>query len=201
MSAAAASSPAPKAGSFASLLATFSAPLKSPDNTWNLDGLEEDVATITYEQALKAHSRTRIPPSTAQTDTERPLPPGSVRITEWSAEPQSFEANAPRNDQARGAVPRERRKSASVTIRLTHAESTQLHQRATEAGLTISAYLRSCVLEAETLRAQVKEALAQLRQDPAAGDKKPVQSDPTAVAVPRSRFLPNWHWIKRPPAA
>lgn len=55
------------------------------------------------------------------------------------------------------------RKSSSIHIRLSAPESAQLKQRAAEAGLTVSAYLRSCVLEAETLRAQVKQALAQLR--------------------------------------
>ncbi len=54
-------------------------------------------------------------------------------------------------------------KSASITIRLSKAECAQLRKRAAEAGLTVSAYLRSCTFEAETLRAQVKEALAQLR--------------------------------------
>jgi predicted DNA binding CopG/RHH family protein len=59
------------------------------------------------------------------------------------------------------------RKSASIHIRLSAAENAQLRQRAAEAGLTVSAYLRSCVLEAEMLRAQVKQALAQLRAAPA----------------------------------
>jgi predicted DNA binding CopG/RHH family protein len=60
------------------------------------------------------------------------------------------------------------RKSSSIHIRLSAAESAQLKQRAAEAGLTVSAYLRSCVLEAESLRAQVKQALAQLRATPIA---------------------------------
>ena len=55
------------------------------------------------------------------------------------------------------------KKSASITIRLSHAECAQLRKRATAADLTVSAYMRSCILEAETLRAQVKEALAELR--------------------------------------
>ena len=46
---------------------------------------------------------------------------------------------------------------------MSEVESAQLRQRAAEAGLTISAYLRSCTFEAESLRAQVKETLAQLR--------------------------------------
>ena len=40
-------------------------------------------------------------------------------------------------------------RTASVTIRLSTAECARLHQRAAEAGLTVSAYLRSCMLEAE----------------------------------------------------
>src|ERR1019366_1489570 len=52
---------------------------------------------------------------------------------------------------------------ASITIRLSRAECDQLHLRAAEAGMTISAYLRSCTLEAETLRTLVKETLGNLR--------------------------------------
>ena len=54
-------------------------------------------------------------------------------------------------------------KSASITIRMSNAECAQLRKRAAEAGLTVSAYLRSCTFEAESLRALVKDTLAQLR--------------------------------------
>jgi hypothetical protein len=50
-----------------------------------------------------------------------------------------------------------------VSIRLNAVESQQLRQRAAESGISVSAYMRSCVLEAEHLRAQVKQALAELR--------------------------------------
>jgi hypothetical protein len=56
-------------------------------------------------------------------------------------------------------------KCASITIRVSKAECAQLRARAAEAGLTISAYLRYCTLEAESLRAQVKDTLAQLRSE------------------------------------
>jgi hypothetical protein len=55
------------------------------------------------------------------------------------------------------------KRSASVTLRLSAAECAQLKQRAAEAGLTLSAYVRSCTFEAEALRAQVKQALKELR--------------------------------------
>ena len=54
-------------------------------------------------------------------------------------------------------------KSASITIRLSKEEAEQLHMRAAEAGLTVSAYLRSCTFEAESLRAMVKDTMAQLK--------------------------------------
>jgi predicted DNA binding CopG/RHH family protein len=56
-------------------------------------------------------------------------------------------------------------KCASITVRLSKEECAQLRRRAAEAGLTISAYLRSCSVEAESLRAQVKDTLAQMRAE------------------------------------
>jgi citrate lyase subunit beta/citryl-CoA lyase len=54
------------------------------------------------------------------------------------------------------------KKCASITIRLSKTECDQLRKRAAQAGLTVSAYLRSCTFEAEALRAQVKDVLAAL---------------------------------------
>jgi len=52
---------------------------------------------------------------------------------------------------------------AVVSIRLNDSEIERLRQRAAESGISVSAYMRSCVLEAEHLRAQVKQALAEMR--------------------------------------
>jgi hypothetical protein len=60
-----------------------------------------------------------------------------------------------------------KRKRASVTVRMSREEFIQLRARSVEANLTMSAYLRSCTFEAESLRAQVKQALAELRNLPA----------------------------------
>jgi hypothetical protein len=54
---------------------------------------------------------------------------------------------------------------------MSKAECAQLHRRAAEAGLTVSAYLRSCTFEAESLRAMVRDTLAQMRS--AAAPVKP----------------------------
>jgi predicted DNA binding CopG/RHH family protein len=52
---------------------------------------------------------------------------------------------------------------AVVSIRLNDAEIERLRQRAAESGISVSAYMRSCVLDAEQLRTQVKQALAEMR--------------------------------------
>ncbi len=54
-------------------------------------------------------------------------------------------------------------KRSTISIRLSEQEAAVLRQRADESCLSVSAYMRSCVMEAEVLRAQVKQALAELR--------------------------------------
>ena len=76
-------------------------------------------------------------------------------------------------------------KDASITIRMSKAECAQLHRRAAEAGLTVSAYLRSCTFEAESLRAMVKDTLAQLRS-------ATPQPKPAPPRHPGSAKLANW---------
>ena len=61
---------------------------------------------------------------------------------------------------------------------MSKAECAQLHRRAAEAGLTVSAYLRSCTFEAESLRAMVKEAMAQLRSAAAGQQPAPTSAGP-----------------------
>jgi hypothetical protein len=82
-------------------------------------------------------------------------------------------------------------KDSSITIRMSKAECAQLHRRAAEAGLTVSAYLRSCTFEAESLRAMVKDTLAQLRS------VTTQQAKPTDAAPPlRSRFRKLAAWLR-----
>jgi predicted DNA binding CopG/RHH family protein len=143
--------------SFAGLLASLAAPNKvdaGRESDWNDHALGEDVVTLSYEQALRNHARYRV--------DER----GDLL---WPAANQSQPdvARPAQTDEAlEQAIGRDLR-TESVTIRLSKAECARLRQRATEAGLTVSAYLRSCVLEADALRAQVKEALAEMKTTPA----------------------------------
>jgi hypothetical protein len=193
------SQPSPSLSSFAGLLATLASPAPQSDAPadallWDSSNLDEDVATLSYERALRAHARYRPLDRDLDRDSDRVdavrTPAGdrgSDARTDASGEADAADAidaagafdtadaavavdGAP-DWQAVAALDRDLR-SASVTIRLSRAECARLHQRAAEAGLTVSAYLRSCAVEAESLRVQVKQALAELK----AGSKPPQQA-------------------------
>lgn len=143
----------PPSPTFAGLLAALASPVPKSASAWpaeaSEDGLEDDFATLSYERALRAHARYR-PSSLSDeslTQAADPVPPAP--------------ASAPENLSI--AVTPNNLKCVSVTIRVSQAEAAQLRKRAAEAGLTVSAYLRSCTFEAESLRAMVKDTLAQLR--------------------------------------
>lgn len=159
--------PSPPFSDFAGLLATLASP---PSDTaedaalWSSSDLGEDVATLSYEQALRARARYR----SAYRSDGSPMPPGGLGIGADAEAAIERVAAAAEAQHPAFAQDRDLR-SASVTIRMSKAECARLHERAAEAGLTMSAYLRSCALEAETLRAQVKRALAELKE----GNKGP----------------------------
>ena len=193
------SEPSPDSASFAGMLAALASPKAQP-RSW-LEDLEDDIATVSYERALQAHARYKpsepseldfpalaAGPSIARADapeTAADSQPGSAAPA--GAPRAAMEGNE--KEELRASVggapkPGQSRKYASVTSRMTGAECAQLHQRAAEAGLTVSAYLRSCTFEAESLRAQVKEALAQFR---------------TAEPAPSSRAparVARWRWLR-----
>ncbi|MGH9592904.1 MAG: plasmid mobilization protein, partial [Bryobacteraceae bacterium] len=158
MATAAAAAPPRTTRSFAGLIEEYASPDKKSPPASDFDGLEDDVATLSYEQALKSQGRYRRDPAPDGPQMAATLPftlaPG-LPSKESQALPQ-----VPAQVQAAAAP----RKSASVTVRLTAEENDRLKARSAEAGLTVSAYLRSCALEVESLRAQVKEAVAGMRQ-------------------------------------
>lgn len=151
----------PPAPSFAGLLAEFAKPDDPPAGSSRC--FQDDVVTLSYESALQARTR------------NRPAPPPAPAA---GATPASVQSRIQQS-----------RKRASVTLRMSNAECAQLQQRAAEAGITVSAYLRSCAFEVEELRAQVKQALAELRSAQTSGPQ---------VSRPRSPLLRLFH---RQPAA
>ncbi len=176
----------PSLSNFAGLLATLASPSPQSDADddaplWNSSDLGEDVATLSYERALRAHARYRPPDRDSdRVDKSLTQADGSRSVARADASVKTVAAGATdaagavynavaavRTDAAPGLQTGTAResdlRSASVTIRLSQAECMRLHQRAAEAGLTVSAYLRSCAVEAEALREQVKQALAELK--------------------------------------
>ncbi len=185
------STPSSNSPSFAGLLASLASPANSASaggSAWSDGDLRDDVVTLTYERALRAHARSKPAdrgeePVTGASGTDAQPVIAAKPITSSNFD---VSADVAARATAHTAAELERR-AASVTIRLSHAECARLKQRAAEAGLTVSAFLRSCVLEADALRAQVKQALAEMR---VAGSTE----RPTAqVHARRSRF---W-WMVR----
>ena len=161
------STPAIKsAASFASLLESLTSPAKKSNEMWDDVALLDDVATISYEQALRSNRRVPLDDAIPANELQPPV---------------AIEA-----PQAARDTPGKKRKSSSITIRLTQAEQAQLHERAAAAQLSVSAYLRSCIFEAESLRAQVKEALSQMKAATTS------ESHPKRAPNWCTRLLPHW---------
>jgi predicted DNA binding CopG/RHH family protein len=220
-----ASAPAATSTSFAALLATLAAPVQSSgdrslperqrsSSAWSDDDLADDVATLSYESALKAHVRYH-PTDQSLTQAANSAPfcfkEASSALSTAAPQPATRStakpvpratANLASESNRLPSAPFERNlKDASITIRMSKAECAQLHERAAEAGLTVSAYLRSCTFEAESLRAMVKDALAQLHSE--------ATQTKTATPAPRRNsllsrlarrlvgLLPSWHNSQR----
>lgn len=170
--------PPASAADFAGLLASLAA-LKEPPLPDEDLPLADDVATLTYEGALRSHRRTQSqgsPPLGTKADT--------LRAADTQIPDSPARKKATRGQLGTPAVtaPAER-KCASITVRMSPEECAQLRDRASEAGMTVSAYLRSCAFEIESLRAQVKQAVAELRESRAGGEG---QAPPLPAPVKRS---------------
>ncbi len=174
--------------SFSGLLAALTAPAQAREPDLD-DGLADDIAELSYERALRAQARREgSPESVRGEETEaagtgsgissalfvpQPADPAVERATD--AERVSItEADLPPGDR--------RTRSDRITLRMSRPEFLQLRARAAESGLTVSAYLRTCILEVESLRAQVKDALAQMSGQEMRGKPQP--------APARRRFGP-----------
>ena len=83
-----------------------------------------------------------------------------------------------------------------VSLRLTDGEFARLCDRAQESGITVSAYMRSCIVDADQLRAQVKQALAQIREQMRAFSLRPESGRFPAFADshPTTAKDGSWFW-------
>ncbi|MGA3372715.1 MAG: hypothetical protein ABSC48_13245 [Terracidiphilus sp.] len=211
--------PSPTSPDFADLLAALAARTKEPASAWNEDGLEDDVAILSYERALRSHTRYGSSAPTDQSLTQavdqRPIPleEASSAVSGAGPQPEARPATFPKVPANPDAQPNhlpvarfERSlMDASITIRMSKAECEQLRRRAAEAGLTVSAYLRSCTVEAESLRAMVKETLAQLRsaaaQPKLANPAPPQRARLSSLSGKLTHILTPWRDSPRPARA
>lgn len=137
--------PFPIPSTFAGLLATLaSPPAESVEHSrfplngiWNAREQTDNAVTLDHESVVRKHPRYQIADRHAN-----------------QADSLAGDSSVDAHDLGH----------SGVTIRLSHAECARLRRRASETGLTVSAYLRSCVLEADSLRAQVKVALGELQR-------------------------------------
>lgn len=200
-----ANSPASASSSFVSVIASLAKGPRAGDSAQTPPKdeavLADDLVALSYEQALRTHARYR-PPATVLLNS----PGGAVIHKTAKSDSAGFEDLAadestksrravvyPASSTAGRGAFEERRKTSSITIRLSQADCAQLRARAAGAGFNVSAYLRSCAFEVEDLRAQVKEALAQLRE--AVAVDQPATSNPDPVNVHtgwRSRIFAYW---------
>jgi hypothetical protein len=142
---------------------------QEPDILSDFGVSEDELATLSYEHALRAPSRVQpqSPKRAAKTSLETRLSP--------TIKPSPAAIQIADSRRCR------------TTIRLTAAENELLHTRAAESGLAVSAYIRSCVLEVESLRAQVKQMMTEMRSTPACAQAwRPAYS----VTAPQTPALP-----------
>ncbi len=232
--------PSPNLAGFASLLSSLMAPSSAAKAVpaWSDDEPAEDVATLSYESALRSHSRysakgeeeasldagddliakrlkaafSKSGSTTVSAPPAQPVQPYELRDEEQDpiqeliqdqihARTQVKAVPPPPRSAQKSATPFERNlKRSSITIRMSEEECAQLHRRAAEAGLTVSAYLRSCTFEAEALRAQVKEVLAQFAanaEEEAAPAKQPKKFGPASAHREPEGTPSGLGWLKR----
>lgn len=166
------SAPDKSRNSFMDLLASLTGKLES--DGWDDSALADDVTTISYEDALRSARRAR----------KASVADGRLVQPESQAEDNSI--GVKRRQLGRTE---KKAKGASITIRVTAEEHAQLQARAVAAGMSVSAYLRSCIFEAEALRTEVREAVARIESA-----QKSATADQAGSTRPRwgRQLIPAW---------
>lgn len=136
--------PSPTAEDFAAFLAKLTEPAAKDaaheaEDSFENGALAEEMAALSYEHALRAPVKKQVEPS--------PLKTGGAALV--------------KDNPTISLLTAEKRKMRA-SICLTQSENALLHQRATENGLSVAAYVRACVFEVEALRAQVKQMMEQV---------------------------------------
>jgi hypothetical protein len=201
--------PGPQSDNFAAFLARLaelpdwdSDPAVEPSSTYPSPELaeagEEDLASLSYENALRTPTHKANRPG-------KPQLPKPATKTALAIQPSPKALEIPKPFEI--AEPRQ----ARTTIRFTAGENKLLRKRASENNIAVSAYVRSCVLEVESLRAHVKQLMTELHPPAAPQPSYSVTEPQTptiaappphpALAAPRQPMQPLTARTPQPPSA
>lgn len=114
-----------------------------------------------------------------------------IKVSNGSQVESASQAPLAKSDTAR-------QRRAAISLRLTEEELEQLRLRAEESGINVSAYIRSCVMEAENLRSQVRHVMAEVR---ALGAASLIQRHALPPATPQTKENESWMQSIRKAAA
>ena len=192
----------------------------TPGNTWSQErdqalGARADVAGATYkprpsppEPCQSPKARSGKPQTASRRQDTRVAKAIPSKNLMFQAEPWVYESDGVGEIPGEKLTAREGRpelanalRRSVVSIRLNEEEMTLLRQRAVESGISISEYVRSCVVEAEMLRVQVKQVVADMRSQPLAVQGQNalgMQASALELSGPKrklSGFWSRWAWI------
>jgi hypothetical protein len=196
----------PQSDNFAAFLARLaelpdwdSEPAVEPSGTYPspepAEAGEEDLASLSYEHAL----RTPTPKASRKENLQPRKPSPQTALAGAPPMAQSYRAMgglsnqpSPPSLEISRAFQIAEPRHARTTIRFTAGENKLLRKRAAESNIAISAYVRSCVLEVESLRAQVRQLMTELRPSAASQSTYSVAEPqaPTLNAPPPQPSLP-----------
>ena len=145
--------PSPTSSNFAGLLAALASPqpaAQEDESLWTTSDLGEDVATLSYERALRTHARYRPPEGRAGREIDRgdrlSMPPASFEVDSGTDTAIETDAAGARPSLPASAATDRDLRSASVTIRMSKAECARLRRarrRSRADDLGVSALLRA----------------------------------------------------------
>lgn len=119
---------------------------------------------------MRAHDSSAVP-TVRKPAAAPPKPEAAKRSTTEKQKKAAFRevlAEAVKPTQVVVAQPAELARQKAISIRLAPAERDLIQTRAAETGITVSAYIRQCVVEVDQLRAQVQKAMAAMDRGGAA---------------------------------
>lgn len=122
-----------------------------------------EVRELSYEEARRP-KRSSVPaqkaPAKKRCAHRKKTAPSSQKEPAFKQVLTEKTAIIPAAKKTTALVPR----TTTLSVRITDAEQKLLRIRATEACLSVSAYMRQCILDVDDLREQVQDLLAENRQ-------------------------------------